>query len=145
MSFRVLGYQPNVDNVIASLRKNTSSKRRCHFCLVSRFAISGDLICIPFRSKVGCAFPEGASEQVHFGEGVEAVCMATMAFTISINSWALLNVTTCSDDGRLGLLGGMLCCARATEGQAWIISVRAIIARRMGRPFDMRDSKIYTG
>jgi hypothetical protein len=76
----------------------------------------------------GCAFPEGASEQVHFREGVEVICIATMALTISINSWALLNVTTCSDDGRLGLLGGVLCCARATEGLAWIISVRAIVA-----------------
>jgi hypothetical protein len=53
--------------------------------------------------------------------------MATTALTKSINSWALLNVTTCSDGGRLGLLGGVLGCASATEVLAWIISVRAIV------------------
>jgi hypothetical protein len=77
--------------------------------------------------------------------GDEAICMATTALTISINSWALLNVITRSDDGRLGLLGGVHGRARPTEGLAWIISVRAIVneTRRMGRPFDGRDSKIY--
>jgi hypothetical protein len=69
---------------------------------------------------------------VHFGVGLEAISMATMALTISINSWALLNVTTCSDDGRFGLLGGVLCCAGATEGLAWIISVRAIVNVKNG-------------
>ena len=64
---------------------------------------------------------------MHFEAGEEeAICMATMALTMSINSWALLNVTTCSDDGRLGLLGGVLGCARATEVLAWIISIGAI-------------------
>jgi hypothetical protein len=76
----------------------------------------------------GYAFPEGALEQVYFREGVKAICMATMALTILINSWALLNIIICSDDNRLRLLGGVLCYARATEGLAWIISIRAIIA-----------------
>jgi hypothetical protein len=58
--------------------------------------------------------------------------MATTALTMSRNSWAMLNVTTCSDDSRLGLLGGVLGCARATEGLAWIISVRAIVNGKDG-------------
>jgi hypothetical protein len=36
--------------------------------------------------------------------------MATMAVTISMNCWALLKVTTCSDES-FGLLGGVLGCA----------------------------------
>jgi hypothetical protein len=74
-------------------------------------------------------------EQVHFEAGEEAICMATTALTISINSWALLNVTTRSEDGRLGLLGGVLGRARATEGLAWIISVRAIVNVKNGLTF----------
>jgi hypothetical protein len=72
---------------------------------------------------------------VHFEVGEEeAICMVTMALTTSINSWALLNIITCSDDGRLGLLGGVLGCARATEGLAWIISIGSI-NKKDGRRF----------
>ncbi len=66
--------------------------------------------------------------------------MATMALTILDNSWALLNVITCSDDSRLGLLGGVLCCARATEGLAWIISVLAIVSAKMFKELDARNA-----
>jgi hypothetical protein len=68
---------------------------------------------------------------VHFEAGEEAICMATTALTMSINSWAFLNVTTRSDDGRLGLLGGVLGCA--TEGLAWSISIGAIVNEKVRR------------
>lgn len=47
-----------------------------------------------------------------FVGGVEAISMATNALTMSMNCWALLNVTMGSDDG-FGLLGGVVGCARA--------------------------------
>jgi len=43
---------------------------------------------------------------------VEAISMVTTALTMSMNCWALLNVTMGSDDG-FGLLGGVVGCARA--------------------------------
>lgn len=58
----------------------------------------------------------------------------------------MLNVTTCSDDSRLRLLGGVLGCARATEGLAWIISVRAIVNVKDRSTFLIYVAdKIYTG
>jgi hypothetical protein len=83
--------------------------------------------------KISCSRSWDVSGYVGaWGDGFsEAICMATMALTISINSWALLNVIICSDDGRLGLLGGVLCC-RAIEGLAWIISIRTIVNVKNG-------------
>ena len=62
-----------------------------------------------------------------FETGVEAISMATMALTISISCWELLNVTICSDDDGFGLLGGVPGCGCGNEGPIWIISVRAIV------------------
>jgi hypothetical protein len=56
---------------------------------------------------------------------VGAISMATTVLTISINCWALFNVTTCSDEGRFGLLGGVVGCA--TEGLTWSISIGAVV------------------
>jgi hypothetical protein len=64
---------------------------------------------------------------VHFVTGVEAISMATMALTISISCWALLNVTICSDDDGFGLLGGALGCGCGNEGPTWVISVGAMV------------------
>jgi len=40
----------------------------------------------------------GKRELAHFEAGEEAICMATMALTILMNCWALLNVRIFSDD-----------------------------------------------
>ena len=102
----------SVSSEVVDSESSDSLSESADFALVS-FSKS----CSRCPTVRGCAdvwrvgFSGGAREQAHFEAGREATCMATTALTISMNCCALFNVTICSDDGRFGLLGGVLGCA----------------------------------
>jgi hypothetical protein len=121
MSTRIVGQtEANSASLQSPAAKNIVITRPCTYCkALDRNLVRKD------NDQVRCAETPGPKGGGNVGHGSYCIpCNTVQIFGLTAT---LLNVTTCSDGGRLGLLGGVLGCVSATEGLAWIISVRAIV------------------